>query len=242
LEKIKIMKKIKIYLRHSYYSKNTELDNRIRPEWFDKKGIFENLINITNWDLCDLKIIYDSHFGDNSLEFFGDSYEIIKINSGTEADSFIKLLDIIRNDNLPEDTIVYILEDDYLHRNGWETAMIDALDSISDYVSLYDHADKYTDYPDLTSKVMLTKTCHWRTVPSTCNTYACKASTLYSDFEIHRKYSIEHYNGISQDHSKFVNLVSSGRILITPIPGYSTHCNHLQSPTIEWGNYINRSI
>jgi len=232
------MKPIKIYLRHSYYSKNTELENRIRPEWFDKKKIFNNLIDITNWDLCDLKIVYDLHFGDNASDFFGDPYDIIKIDSGTEADSFIRLLDIIINDNNPEDQIIYILEDDYLHREGWENAMIESLNGICDYVSLYDHADKYTDYPDLTSRILISESSHWRTVPSTCNTYACKARTLYSDIDIHKKYSIEHYNGISQDHSKFVHLASVGKLLVTPIPGYSTHCNHLQSPIIKWNNYI----
>jgi hypothetical protein len=232
------MGKVKIYLRHSYYSKNTELDNRIRPEWFDKKKIFENLIRVTDWGKCEVKVIYDTSFGDDSHNFFGESYNIIKINAGTEAESFLMLLDIIKSDNLEDNDIIYILEDDYLHREGWEKALCESLNGIADYVSMYDHADKYMDYPDLVSKIFISESCHWRTVPSTCNTYACKNGTLMNDFEIHRKYSTENYNGISQDHNKFIHLGSIGRKLVTPIPGYSTHCNHLQSPIIDWEKYI----
>jgi hypothetical protein len=58
-----------------------------------------------------------------------------------------------------------------------------------------------------------------------------------TDFEIHRKYSIEHHEGVSSDNSKFLHLGNIGRILITPIPGYSTHCNDQMSPTIDWEKY-----
>jgi hypothetical protein len=40
------------------------------------------------------------------------------------------------------------------------------------------------------------------------------------------------------DHAKFVELGRHGRRLITPMPGYSTHCDLLHSPTIDWEKYI----
>jgi len=229
--------KIKIYLRHSYYSPNTAIPNRKRPEWFDKKKIWENFINNTDQSICDIKIIYDMHFGDSSEDFFGNSVNIVKINSGTEAQSFLETLNIIESDLNSEDDIIYLLEDDYLHVGGWEKIAIEGL-NIADYISLYDHLDKYKDYPNLRSQIFITESCHWRTVPSTCNTYACKFSTLKKDMDIHRKYSIEHHNGVSSDNSKFIHLCNMGRVLITPIPGYSTHCNLEMSPIINWVDYL----
>jgi hypothetical protein len=231
------MKKIKVYIRHSYYSPNTSIPNRKRPEWFGKKKIWENFLRVTDSENCDIKIIYDIHFGDSAEFFFGEDVNIIKINCGTEASSFLETLEIIKNDDNSPDDIVYIIEDDYLHLPGWENILIEGINLGVDYISLYDHLDKYRDYPDLTSKIFVSKSSHWRTVPSTCNTYACKYSTLMTDFEIHRKYSIEHHEGVSSDNSKFLHLGNIGRILITPVPGYSTHCNLEMSPTIDWEKY-----
>jgi len=235
------MNKIKIYLRHSFYSPNSSLSNRKRPEWFDKKKIWDNFLRVTDRNICTIKIIYDSHFGDSSLDFFtdlSDDIELVKINCGTEALSFLETLKIIASDNNEDDTIIYFLEDDYLHREGWENVMIEGL-GISDYISLYDHLDKYLDYPDLKSKILISNSTHWRTVPSTCNTYACRWKTLKEDFEIHKYYSINCHEGVSSDNSKFIHLESINRSLITPMPGYSTHCDYLQSPVIDWEKYIN---
>jgi hypothetical protein len=61
--------------------------------------------------------------------------------------------------------------------------------------------------------------------------------TLKDDMNIHRKFPIENNNGISQDHQKFLNLNKIGKKLISCIPGYSTHCDLMQSPTINWKIY-----
>lgn len=236
------MKKIKVYIRHSYYSPNSAIPNRKRPEWFDKKKVWENFLETTNFDICDIKVIYDTHFGDSTEEFFDPDttkFQMVKIDAGTEAGSFLKMLDIVESDGNQDDDIIYFLEDDYLHRKGWEKIMIEGL-WISDYISLYDHLDKYKDYSDLRSQILVTTSVHWRTVPSTCNTYACKFSTLKNDMWIHRKYSIEHHQGISSDNSKFLHLGQIGRSLFTPMPGYSTHCNFESSPTIDWESIINK--
>lgn len=229
------MKKIKIYARHSFYSPNSSSPDRKRPEWFDKKKIWQNFLKVTDFSICDLTVVYDSHYGDNSSDFFSSDINIVKINAGSEASSFLKLLKIIESDNLSDETIIYIMEDDYLHRENWYNVMIEGLE-IADYVSLYDHLDKYQVYPDLKSKIFITKSSHWRTTPSTCNTYATKILTLKKDIEIHEKYSTNCH--VSFDGEKFINLGDIGRTLITPIPGYSTHCDLLQSPIINWKNYI----
>lgn len=232
------MKPIKIYLRQCFYSPNTSLENRKRPDWFDKRRVLKNLIEITDWSLCDISVIYDSHFGELETGVYPEEWKIHKINCGTEASSFLKTLEIIETDGDQGDKIIYILEDDYLHREGWDRALIEAFNQTpAHYISLYDHLDKYTSYPGLVSVIFVSDNSHWRTTPSTCNTYACRISTLKEDMHVHKHYSVQNYNGVSQDHSKFMHLGNIGRVLLTPIPGYSTHCNDQMSPVIKWEKY-----
>ena len=56
------MKKIQVLLRQCFYSPNTSLANRKRPEWFDKTKVFENFKNTINPELADYKIIYDEKY------------------------------------------------------------------------------------------------------------------------------------------------------------------------------------
>ena len=70
------------------------------------------------------------------------------------------------------------------------------------------------------------------------NTYAAKMGQLREDMSIHKHYSAASPDGISMDHAKFVHLGNVGRTLITPMPGYSTHCDHLRSPTVNWEKYL----
>lgn len=234
------MKKIQVLMRQCYYSPNTAIPNRKRPEWFDKSKVFENFKRTIDHDLADYKIIYDERYGPINQTFLVDEPNVEIINCGQESSSFSRTLDIATGMGLPDETIVYFLEDDYLHRPGWCKILLEAFELATDYVSLYDHLDKYTDsgYSNLVSKVMVSKSVHWRTVPSTCNTYAARLSMLKSDYAIHKHFSDASPDGVSMDHSKFCHLGNMGRRLITPMPGYSTHCDLLQSPTVEWQNYI----
>lgn len=123
---------IEVFYRSCFYSPNQELANRNRPEWFSKARCSINMRNTTSWDLkgsVNLTTIYDEHFG----KLTHPRGETIVINCGTEASSFLATLDIIMSRNLPDDTIVYIVEDDYLHREGWEQALREAFELPIDY-------------------------------------------------------------------------------------------------------------
>ena len=106
----------------------------------------------------------------------------------------------------------------------------------ADYYTLYDHPDKYwlPMYDDLTSKIIATPSTHWRTTPSTTNTYACTYETLMKHFDTHVKYCdlIEKW---TKDHDKFTDLWNQGSNLISCIPGYSAHVEaNMLSPIINW--------
>lgn len=224
-------KPIEIFVRQCYHSPNSNIPGRNRPEWFDKNAVFRNLKYTADPELANITVIYDSYFGQplnwKVLNKVPENYHVI--NCGNEAPSFLAMLDIIMSKNLPDDTIVYLLEDDYLHREGWCTVLLEAftLPGVK-YATLYDHKDKYMHYPELSSKIFATKSSHWRTTPSTTNTYACRIETLRNEIEKHREFSIG--RDVTDDNGKFLKLGN----LVSSIPGWSTHCDDYMSPTIDW--------
>lgn len=143
---------------------------------------------------------------------------------------------------LPDSETVYFVEDDYLHLPNSFTVLEEGL-RMADYVSLYDHPDKYLprqlggnpfveyDGGEVT-KVYLSKTAHWKLTNSTTMTFATKVSILREDYEVWKRHC---QDNIPHDFDAFIELREKGRSLITPIPGYSTHCEtKWTSPLTDW--------
>lgn len=142
----------------------------------------------------------------------------------------------------PDTEVIYFVEDDYLHRENSYTVLLEGLER-ADYVSLYDHIDKYMlpanggnpligDDAAEETRVFLTKSTHWKLTNSTTMTFASTVNILREDYDIFDKNT----NGtISQDFQSFLDLRARGRSLATPIPGYSTHCEVMwAAPLIDW--------
>lgn len=227
--------KIKILVRHCFHSKISEQPNKKKSEWFSKEKALQNLKNTIDNNICDITIIYDKHFGDRKDTFLKDEKNVIEIDCGNEAKSFLFTLDYASSLKENDETIIYFLEDDYVHKQNWNQVLIEGLSLPIDYVTLYDHNDKYIfdQYKLSQYQIITTKSTHWRTIPSTTNTYAMKLKTLKRDLETHKYFS---YNReISADHEKFLKLWSEGKSLISCIPGFSTHCEKgFESPIINW--------
>ncbi len=167
---------------------------------------------------------------------------VIEINEGTESGSFLRMLDYVASKKFHPDTILYFVEDDYLHRPGWLEVLLEGF-SIpeADYITLYDHKDKYFApmYKELKSRLFATNSCHWRETPSTTQTFATRFKTLVRDLPIHQKYS--EGRDISQDHEKFLELGRQGATLISSIPGFSTHAEpEFASPCINWESFLTK--
>ena len=113
------------------------------------------------------------------------------IQGGSQAKSWQSTLEYVSNINFPEDQIIYFLEDDYLHRESWNKILLEGFDLNVDYISLYDHLDKYKLplYQKLQSKILISKSCHWRTVPSTTLSFAVKFKTFKKHFDIYKKFN-----------------------------------------------------
>ena len=236
-------KRIEVFLRHCYYSKLQELPDRKRPSWFNKFKVFENFKNTLDPNLVNYTIIYDEFYGNIDKTFLSQEKNVEIIKCGSECDSFLETINIIRSKNFDDNQIIYFLEDDYLHRPGWCNIMLEGFILNPSYLTLYDF--DYFISEGYLSEIFVTKNSHWRAVPATTNTFACKYKTFLEDFNIHQKYSstdaIKEDEGFyfSKDYEKFWELQKNKKYIISPIPGWSTHCdkNHL-SPIIEWEKII----
>ena len=236
-------KPIEVFIRHCYYSKLQELPDRTRPKWFNKIKVFENFKKTLNSKLVNYTIVYDEFYGSIDKTFLANERNVEIINCGSECDSFLLTLDIIQSRNFDDDTIIYFLEDDYIHRPGWCDIMLEGFTINPHYLTLYDF-DFFIESGYL-CEIFATPSSHWRAVPATTNTFACRYKTLLEDIEIHRKYSInaikeEEGFHFSKDYDKFWELQEQKKYLISPMPGWSTHCdaNHI-SPVIDWEKIMN---
>lgn len=226
---------IYIYQRHCNFSTNSH--NKPRPKWFNREKIFDSFISTLD-DRVTYTAFHDSGNGDIENHFLNNKdVNKISLKGGNDAQSFLNLLNYVIKQDYKDDDIIYFLEDDYLHQPGWIDILLEGFKFIgADYYTLYDHPDKYylPMYENLQSKIIATPSIHWRTIPSTTNTYACKFKTLKQHFEVHVKYC-DLVDKWTKDHDKFVHLWNIGSNLISCIPGYSTHVEeNMLSPTIDW--------
>jgi len=228
--------KIELFVRHCHFSEVSQHKNRIPG--FSRQKCFENLLATQDPKRVNITLLLDTFYPSEKKHFVLEQTEIpvIEIKEGTETGSFLKLVDHVTSLKLDPETIIYFLEDDYLHRENWVNVLLEGFTiPEASYVTLYDHRDKYSlpQYHNLTSKLFITPSCHWRTTPSTTNTYAMRYQTLMEDLPIHKQFSVG--RKISADHEKFIALGQKGATLISSIPGWSTHIeDKLTSPCIDW--------
>lgn len=121
----------------------------------------------------------------------------------------------------PDEDIVYFVEDDYLHlENPCPKDVIEEGLQHADYVTLYDHPDKYMNEYECgeETKVFRTTNSHWKYSASTTMTFATKVGTLKKDLDTWMKWT----NGDHpHDHQIFMEL--GPRRLAVAIPGLAVH-------------------
>ena len=144
-----------------------------------------------------------------------------------------------------DDEIVYFIENDYLHKLEGKKILEEGFNLGASFVSLYDHPDKYLDPSNggnpyckggaEDTRVYLSESTHWKITNSTTMTFASKVKSLKRVEKVLRKHTIgSHPN----DFSMFLELREQNELLITPIPGYSTHGETAWlSPLTNWNKY-----
>ena len=214
--------------------------NKVKPDFIGNEQCLKNATKVfknTDW-----LVIADnvSEPTENMIRKYVAEDCIEWVSVGHGAGTFNLALDTALKCN--ENEIVYFIENDYLHKLDSQKILEEGFNLGASFVSLYDHPDKYLEpsqggnpYCDgeaEDTRVYLTDNCHWKITNSTTMTFAAKVNTLKKTEPILRKHtSGTHPN----DFQMFLELRQNNELLVTSIPGYSTHGETAWlSPLTDW--------
>lgn len=209
--------------------------NKIKPDYITNQNCLYNFLSISKEHHTDIFILADGVSDDTFLwlEKICNMNEIKSLKRsqlGSGAQSFREVLKEALNLDSPNNEIVYFLEDDYIHKPKSLDILKEGFEIGADYVTLYDHPDKYIDgdkggNPEVKNggeitRVFLGPTTHFKLTNSTTMTFATTLGTLKEDKDVFYKYTQGTY---PQDYDIFIRLREKERSLIVPIPGVATH-------------------
>lgn len=203
-----------------------------------------------------LSIIHDPHelyvFADNVTDelynFMNDNYDSSRIfrTYYGNAKSLIHVMDFAI-ENFQDNDTIYILEDDYIHLPNALNIIEEGI-NISDYASGYDHPDKYINNSEggpnpfisgggESTRVVVTKSIHWKYTNSCCLTFATKVKTIKEDYTIFNNFT-------PADFQIFSNLrFNKQRTISSCIPSVSTHGEtEWLAKFIDWDSVFKNSI
>jgi len=215
--------------------------SKVKPKYINNRNCLWNAVNtFQDVDFEDWTVIADnvSEETDVMIQGYIPRERIEYVSVGHGAGTFNLALD--KALTFDDDEIVYFIENDYLHLPNSKKVLEEGLNEIgADFVSLYDHPDKYIDGANPyvqgggeMTRVMLSTSSHWKVTNSTTMTFASKVKTLRKTENILREYTQGSY---PRDFDMFVHLYNSAHYLVTPIPGYSTHGETAWlTPLIDW--------
>lgn len=181
----------------------------------------------------------DQELGGFISQFESNNIKIMPINLRSNGASFRFQLEYVRSLELNE--VVMFQEDDYIYKApSWPyglsskySKMIERALKFADYISLYDHPDKYLPpeaggnklvSPEGTEKteIFCTADSHWKYTNSTTCTFAARVETILKDAKIwHEFCKTDH----PYDFQAFLALGCKGRKIATAIPGRATHAD-----------------
>lgn len=209
-----------------------------KPDYINNQNCLNNALYTFNkatwWVIAD-------NVGDETKEFINSKVKTVEyVSVGHGAGTFNLALDIALN--LPDNEIVYFLENDYLHNLNADKIIESGFDLGFDYVTAYDHPDKYLNPIEggnpfcsgraEDTRVYLGEYCHWKLTNSTTMTFAAKAKTLKEDEDVLRKWTKDTH---PFDFQMFMELKQRGRRLASSIPGFATHGEtDWLSPLTNW--------
>ena len=240
--------KIKIYYRISEAGYQ-----KVKPKYINNEQCLKNFVS--RFKTEDIQVIADNISKETyeMVQKYVSKENIEMCSIGNGAGTFHKTLDYACK--LPEDYFVYFVENDYLHRKNSLQVLIDGFNKGFDYITLYDHPDKYMlpkhggnkfciDGAEET-RIYFSQLSHWKLTNSTTFTFATKVEILKEDYNIIHKYTNGYhpktgqFTGHPYDFSMWLELRDKNRLLASPIPGYSTHGEtRWLTPKIEWEKEI----
>jgi hypothetical protein len=215
--------------------------NKVKPDYINNENCLRNATEV--FKDADWLVIADnvSEQTDNMIQKYISRSDIFYASVGHGAGTFNLALNTALE--YDDEEIVYFIENDYLHKPESQKVLEEGFELGASFVSLYDHPDKYlppskggNPYCEggaEDTRVYLTDSCWFKITNSTTMTFAAKVSTLKRVEPILRKHtSGTHPN----DFQMFLELREKNELLITPIPGYSTHGETAWlAPHTDWG-------
>jgi hypothetical protein len=216
--------------------------SKVKPEYVNNELCLKNFCNVFFDQIYNILVIADNCSDDTMvmIKKYIDPVNIRKVSVGHGAGTFNLALDeALKYD---DKTAIYFVENDYLHKPNSYKIIQEGLELGASFVSLYDHPDKYlppsqggNPYCEggaEDTRVYLTESTHWKITNSTTMTFATTVETLKRVNSILRKHTVgTHPN----DFPMFLELREQNELLITPIPGYSTHGETAWlSPLTKW--------
>jgi len=221
---------------------------KVKPDYVTKRGCFLHTCKV--FSDYDMHVIADN-CGDETMELLRQhipTENIVRTSLGN-AKSFLHCVKYAIQKFKPSDT-VFFCEDDYIFLPIAPKVLEEGL-AISEYVTGYDHPDKYRNpegggNPQVTNggeatRVVLTKSRHWKETNSTCMTFATHINVLLEDFAVYEKHCETHH---PNDYHMFCDLkTSKSRRLISPLPSICTHGESLHlAPLIDWHTVFHSSM
>ena len=216
-------------------------NKRDKPYYINAKTIFSHFLKVFNSH--DIYVIADN-ISDDTYVFLSsklNSEKIIRTKLSNAGALMFAIEFAIQN--FQDSDHVYLAEDDYAYTMN-AAAIIEEGLSLAEYSSGYDHPDKYINYseggpnPHISNggeltRVLISKSCHWKLTNSCCMTFATRVRILKEDLDIIRKHC---QSSPPADYRMFQELINSrGRKLVSPLPSVSTHGeNRWLAKFVDW--------
>ena len=218
--------------------------NKVKPDYINNENCLANATKV--FDNAIWSVIADNVSSDTNdmIQKYVTRDCILYAEKGNGAATFNLALDEALT--YDDEEIIYFIENDYVHKPGSQKILEEGFKLGASFVALYDHPDKYIIPEDggnpycqggaEDTRVYLTDSCHWKITNSTTMTFAAKVKTLKIVESTLRAYTTGTY---PQDFKMFLDLRKQGHLLVTPLPGYSTHGETAWlTPLTDWEKHI----
>lgn len=236
-----------------YYRATASDKTEDRPKYFSKLAALKNFIfclsRITEYEFT---LVHDGDLQPEIQNLVSTIGVILKLRDVGNSGSFWRAFSLAIEHDASD--LIYFVEDDYLHTSDALKKLLECNEDLLDvdYMTLYDHPVRYAieyslglDLPLRKPSVYVSRSHHWRTVESTCMTFAASVKTLKEDLHIFEKYV--RTSTVPQDRALFRCLQgllgyeqdSTNRTLIGPIPSLATHCREpWLAPIVDWERIV----
>lgn len=243
---------------HVYYRLSDNNRRGKAPSYFTNENCLNNFLKNFGLSEDDTLTIIADNIGENTEKWLqGLKINFIKTSLGNSGSFDFAYQHALENSS--NDSIIYFVENDYLHRVGARNALIEGFNVFSaDYVSLYDTPEKYRAHfnvnyskfinvneigPQL-CEVFYGVNNYFKTINTTTMTFAAKRICLEEDQYVFKSALLRltennhPYRKIPGDYELFATLTDvKKRKMVCPIPGYATHGDML-SPSIKWEDHL----